>query len=130
MLGSGPEPKADAQPLSHPGTPISVIKFFFSDWFFLIFSIFVEVLTEFIHSFLRSTEYLYDHYFESLSSLLLISSLFSSFAGICSVLSFETHSLAFSFYLTLYISSYVLGRPSMSPGLKVVAHVKRSCSAF
>lgn len=42
---------------------ISVIVFVSSDWFFL-YLIFVEVLKEFIHSYLKSSEHLNDYYFE------------------------------------------------------------------
>lgn len=42
---------------------ISVTVFFSSDWFFLIFSLFTEDLTDFIHS-SKFGKHVYDYYFE------------------------------------------------------------------
>ena len=35
--GSGPEPKADAQPLSHPGIPImDILNIFLKEWYLVL----------------------------------------------------------------------------------------------
>ena len=73
-----------------------IIVFFNSAWYFLIFSVPVEVLTVFIHS-SEFGKHIYDHYLSTLSDRLLILLSFNSFYNVFSVLSFVIYSSVSSF---------------------------------
>lgn len=104
----------------------SVIVFFHSVtsiWYFLIFSISVEILTV-IHPFFHSKfgEHPYDQYFESfinkIADLHVIKIFFLKF---CFVLLFKTYCCISSFCLTLCTCFYVLGKSATSANLEGVA---------
>ena len=74
-------------------------------FFLLIFYIFVDVVTEFIHSSLKSGKHLYKHYFKLFISRMLTYVLFSSFTVFCLILLFRLYSSVFilSDYLCLFL---------------------------
>ena len=94
---------------------------------FCVFYHFVEGLTEVFHSFLKSSECLYDHFKFSIRYYLSI--LFSSFDVIFPIISFGTYSSVSSFHLTLGVCFYMLGMSATSCALENNGLMKKmSCS--
>ena len=83
--------------------------------------LFVEGLTEVIHSFLKAVSFLMTITLNSLSGILFISASFSSFAAILSCFFFHLRQTYFSissFCLTLCVCFYVLGKSATPPAFE------------
>ena len=101
--------------------------FFISDWFFLF--LFVNGLIEVLHTFLKSSEYLYDHYFMYQVYYLFLFHL-DHLLRSCPVPSFGIYSSISLLCLTLCFCFSVLGKSATSPILENNGLMtKKSCSA-
>ena len=81
--------------------------------------IFVLGLADFIYPLLKSSEYLYDHYFKfSITHITCFT--YISCCDVCPFLSFETFSSISSICLSLCIFFFVLGKSATSSALNVV----------
>lgn len=85
-------------------------------------SISVEVLPEFIHYSVKSSEYLYNHYFKLFRLLNSIS--FTCFLEVLSYLLFGAYLSVSSFCLAFCVCFYELGEISLSPRLEGLALYK------
>lgn len=105
---------------------IAVVLFFISDWLFLYFVSFLFFLslcvslTEFICFSLQFIKHPYNYCFELYVGWIACLHLIL-FSGFCSVLSFGTFVCVSSFWLTLCVCFYVLGRSATSPCLDRIA---------